>query len=263
MSFLPVVFENCLGERAMNSDSSDGNGGISPTDLLRLYARMRKLRRAVAGVSKAEECVCDAAQELSDCVGDIMGKASLVPKLPQAVAVSAGRRRVAEGGARSRCDANRRLRETSAAVRYRAGSVPGPPSTDSDTRLRTLAENGTDEFELAWQSDDRALVRIGSAEPFRLSPRLGQLLLVLISGEVCDQEGLVRYKNWDEACERLAKLAGRPVTRHALHNLSCRLRKELDRHGVNRHLVQTSGRRGVRLAWRRPPGVPPAAAGAA
>lgn len=82
-----------------------------------------------------------------------------------------------------------------------------------------------------------------------LTPKPGLLLHALLEEDTSPQPlPAAGWKTRDELGLRLAKLAGKTVTKHALENLISRLKKELQQQAGLGFLVQSDRRLGVLLA---------------
>ncbi len=82
-----------------------------------------------------------------------------------------------------------------------------------------------------------------------LTPKPGLLLQVLLEEDAAPLPlAAAGWRTREELALLLAKLAGKPVTKHALENLISRLKKELHQQAGLGFLVQSDRRFGVRLA---------------
>lgn len=102
-------------------------------------------------------------------------------------------------------------------------------------------------------ADGSLRVQLDAWDPVVLPPKLGELLLLLATdnGQSCD--GLVGWWTVLEVAERLRGKGYRAwqVRKGNVNQLVWRLRSALERAGCPRGVIQTSRRRGVRLALRR------------
>jgi hypothetical protein len=137
-----------------------------------------------------------------------------------------------------------------------AGGAPSghPPYATRgarDPRTRALlaeAKGGAHAFSMDWCPDGSAMVSVNNGEAFHLAPLLAALLAILASKTGDDGGPLVGWKTRKEVLIRLAKEFGRKRQPRALNQLVYRLRNELEARGVNRYLLQTKARAGLRFA---------------
>jgi len=99
-----------------------------------------------------------------------------------------------------------------------------------------------------WSADGSALISINNGESFHLAPLLAALLAILASKTGDDGGSIVGWKTRKEVLVRLAEKFGRKRQPRALNQLVYRLREALEARGVNRHLLQTKSRAGLRFA---------------
>ena len=136
-----------------------------------------------------------------------------------------------------------------------AGHPPYATRGTRDPRTRALlaeAKCGAHAFSLDWCSDGSAMVSVNHGEAFHLAPLLAALLAILASKTGDDGGPLVGWKTRKEVLVRLAKKFGRKRQARALNQLVYRLRNELEAQGVNRYLLQTKSRAGLRFALQLP-----------
>lgn len=95
-------------------------------------------------------------------------------------------------------------------------------------------------------------ITVDGGRQVRLTPRLAQLLALLVANSILIDNDLVGWKPLDDLAAGLAKKTGGPVERHNVTNLIYRLRNELHyQGGYPRELVQTDPRWGARFALKR------------
>ena len=118
-------------------------------------------------------------------------------------------------------------------------------------RLKREAELGARSLDIKVRSDGQADICIDQDGSFTLPPVLADLLYVLSIDSGQSSDGLIGWKTLDEVAILLKKKEGKKFTRHSVTQNISRLRKALERGGVNQFLVQTNRRRGARFALRR------------
>jgi len=106
-------------------------------------------------------------------------------------------------------------------------------------------------------ADGWATIRIDTEKPFRLSPSLSDFLEHLASDEAASDDSLVAWKSRASLWEWLRKHSGRGVGAKYVNKRVSDLRTHLENAGIERDLVQTHRRKGVRFALRRSPGASP------
>jgi len=94
-------------------------------------------------------------------------------------------------------------------------------------------------FELKYQGDGAASVRINDLPHFTLSPKLGRLLEILAADRDRCPDGTVGWKSVAEVTSELIRDGGpAKFTQRALNQLLYRLRLSLASHGVHPGLIQ-------------------------
>jgi len=108
---------------------------------------------------------------------------------------------------------------------------------------------------ITYKDDGTAAVRINHSQPFALTPKLGRLLEILAADTALTPDGMIGWKPVAEVRRAMAAAPGAsPLTRGALHQLTCRLRLELGRLGFHPGLIQHNrARQALRFALRPSP----------
>ncbi len=100
-------------------------------------------------------------------------------------------------------------------------------------------------------ADDSLEVRIDGGRARRFPPRLGEVLLFLAGSEGRVEDELVPWKALPAVAEWLGAKSGRKIRRQYVNGLISLLRAALERAGLDRRLIQTHRRKGVRFALKR------------
>ena len=119
--------------------------------------------------------------------------------------------------------------------------------------LRAQAKIGVRRVELDGQGR-RWKVLVEGHPTVPLPSGLADLVKLLIEDQGPSADHKVGWKTPAELAWRLGKIAGTPVSTHAVAERVRRLRRVLARAGVNEYLVETSRRLGYRFALHRPRG---------
>ena len=133
------------------------------------------------------------------------------------------------------------------------GVESGHNSGNGDRKDRVLlreAARGIERLKLQWQPNGRLEVRIESGEPFDLSPRLGQLLEALLSGDEWAPDGFVSWKSKDDVRKMMWRISGKRNKPKTLDTQVYRLCGALLDAGENPYLVQRNDAYGIRFALR-------------
>lgn len=122
---------------------------------------------------------------------------------------------------------------------------------DDTSLLKLVAKNGVAELTFEWLETGKAQVRIDGGKALPLPQSLACLLDVLASDSRNDQGQFVDWKTYEQVAKQLKQRLGREFVRHTIDGLVSRLRSKLTKGGVNRFLIQTDKKRGIRFAVRR------------
>ena len=135
------------------------------------------------------------------------------------------------------------------------GSQKRPQCRDAPSEqqriLQAEARVGVNSVQIVLQPDGSAIVHIDGRLGVPLSPRLGQLMAILIPDSAVSPDHLIGWKSVTDITFALAKRAGRKFNKHNISALICRLREQLGRHDNNRFLVQHHPELGYRFALKR------------
>jgi hypothetical protein len=129
----------------------------------------------------------------------------------------------------------------------RRGLPSGRGGVSRRELLRLLAQEGAVSLEMRPLGDGSFSARVDRQDWFVLSPRLAQLLEILILRERPSGDRFPPWRRLEEVAGKLEEKVGRPFTPHAVTQLVSRLRRRLERAGVNPFLVATCRERGVRF----------------
>ena len=135
------------------------------------------------------------------------------------------------------------------------GSHQRPRGRDAPTEqqriLQAEARAGVNSVQIVLQPDGSAIVHIDGRSGVPLSPRLGQLMAILIPDSGVSPDHLIGWKSVTDITFALAKRTGGKFNKHNISALICRLREQLARHDNNRFLVQHHPQLGYRFALKR------------
>jgi DNA-binding winged helix-turn-helix (wHTH) protein len=105
-------------------------------------------------------------------------------------------------------------------------------------------------FNCHCNADDSAEFQIDGSEYFRLPPRLSQVLLFLKSAPKCGEDDLVAWRSREDLLEFLRGQTGRKIPARYINNIVHLLKNAFQKKGLDRRLIQTHERKGVRLALK-------------
>jgi hypothetical protein len=99
-------------------------------------------------------------------------------------------------------------------------------------------------------ADDSAEFQIDGGGYFYLPPRLSQVLLFLASAPKAGEDALVTWRSREDLVEFLQRQIGREIPTRYVNNIVHLLKNAFQKVGLDRRLIQTHKRKGVRLALK-------------
>jgi hypothetical protein len=98
--------------------------------------------------------------------------------------------------------------------------------------------------------DDSAEFQVDGGGFFGLPPRLSQFLLFLASAPKGGEDALVAWRSREDLVEFLEVQTGHKIPRRYVNNVVHLLKNAVQKVGLDRRLIQTHERKGVRLALK-------------
>ena len=135
-----------------------------------------------------------------------------------------------------------------------ASSASKPTRFEADSMLRKIAQTGIGKIIITRQTDGSGIIEIDGAAVFELSPKLADLLDLLVSSaEVADDgfPAFVTYAKIRSAVGIHHGKKGATSSNHPAVQLVHRLRKAFEKAGLNPFFVDSDRARGVRILVRR------------
>ena len=98
--------------------------------------------------------------------------------------------------------------------------------------------------------DESAEFQVDGSTYFCLPPRLSQVLLFLASAPKAPEDALIAWRSREDLVGFLRHQVGRDVPSRYLNNLVHILKNAFQKAGLDRRLIQTHKRKGIRLALK-------------
>jgi hypothetical protein len=123
-----------------------------------------------------------------------------------------------------------------------ASSASKPTRFEADSMLRKIAQTGIGKIIITRQTDGSGIIEIDGAAVFELSPKLADLLDLLVSSADAKIRSAVGIHHGKK---------GATSSNHPAVQLVHRLRKAFEKAGLNPFFVDSDRARGVRILVRR------------